>query len=221
MAAVSPEIHARVIDRLIATGKADEPWALIVLAAMEGATQLDAYLDKKASIAAPQKTEIADVVISEPPGAYVSSITVEGFRGVGPAAALTLRPGPGLTLVVGRNGSGKSSFAEGLEFLLTGRNYRWEKRSKVWLEGWRNLHHDRTALKSELLVEGRGSVAVSRAWKSNDFAANQVAVSVQTRNRPHSRRSDGATRSSPSARFFPTTNSARCSRTVPPNSMTR
>lgn len=105
----------------------------------------------------------------------MSSIGVEGFRGVGPAAALTLRPGPGLTLVVGRNGSGKSSFAEGLEYLLTGRNYRWEKRPKVWLEGWRNLHHDRTALQSELLVEGRGSVAVSRTWKSNDFAASQVA----------------------------------------------
>lgn len=56
--------------------------------------------------------------------AYVGSISIEGFRGIGPAATLTLRPGPGLTLVVGRNGSGKSSFAEGLAYLLTGRNYR-------------------------------------------------------------------------------------------------
>src|SRR4029077_8240657 len=90
------------------------------------------------------------------PGAYVSSITVEGFRGVGPATTLTLKAGPGLFLVVGRNGSGKSSFAEGLEFLLTGHNYRWEKRSKVWCEGWRNLHQrDRVSLKAELLVEGQ------------------------------------------------------------------
>jgi len=30
-------------------------------------------------------------------------------------------------------------FAEGLELLLTGRNFRWEKpRAKVWQEGWRN-----------------------------------------------------------------------------------
>src|SRR4051812_28854132 len=142
---------------------------------MEGAGQLDAFLDKKASKERPPRPPVAEAAAIEPPGACVSSIMVEGFRGVGPAATLTLRPGPGLTLVVGRNGSGKSSFAEGLEFLLTGRNYRWEKRPKVWLEGWRNLHHDRTALKSELLVEGRGSVAVSRTWKSNDFAANQVA----------------------------------------------
>jgi recombinational DNA repair ATPase RecF len=172
---MSPEIQAQVIDRLIASGKSDEPWALIVLAAMESAEQLDGFLDKKTSVAPPQKLDVADGVATEPPGAYVSSIAVEGFRGIGPATTLNLRPGPGLTLVVGRNGSGKSSFAEGLEYLLTGRNYRWEKRPKVWLEGWRNLHHDRTALKSELLVEGLGSVAVSRTWKSNDFASSEVA----------------------------------------------
>jgi hypothetical protein len=103
---MSPEIQARVIDRLVATGKSDEPWALIVLAAMEGAEQLGAFLDKKISIAPPQRPDVTDAVATEPPGAYVSSIMVEGFRGVGPAASLTLRPGPGLTLVVGRNGSG-------------------------------------------------------------------------------------------------------------------
>ena len=35
-----------------------------------------------------------------------------------------VEPGPGLTLVVGRNGSGKSSFAEGIEVALTGHNER-------------------------------------------------------------------------------------------------
>src|SRR5688572_15077085 len=133
---------------------------------MEGANQLDAFLDKKTSIAPPERPDSTAAVVTEPPGAYVSTISVEGFRGVGPAATLTLRPGPGLTLVVGRNGSGKSSFAEGLEYLLTGRNYRWEKRPKVWVEGWRNLHHDRAALKADLLVEGQGSLSVSRAWNA-------------------------------------------------------
>jgi pimeloyl-ACP methyl ester carboxylesterase len=47
--------------------------------------------------------------------AYLRSVTVEGFRGVGPAATLNLEPGPGLTVVCGRNGSGKSTFAEALE----------------------------------------------------------------------------------------------------------
>jgi DNA repair exonuclease SbcCD ATPase subunit len=37
-----------------------------------------------------------------------------------PATTLEVERGPGLTLVVGRNGSGKSSFAEALELLLTG-----------------------------------------------------------------------------------------------------
>ena len=54
----------------------------------------------------------------------------------------TLEPQPGLTVVVGRNGSGKSSFAEGLELLMTGRLKRWEKRPKAWTETWQCLHHD-------------------------------------------------------------------------------
>src|SRR4051794_22705792 len=48
-------------------------------------------------------------------GAYLTAISVEGFRGIGPTAAIEFPPGPGLTLVIGRNGSGKSSFAEALE----------------------------------------------------------------------------------------------------------
>ena len=61
-------------------------------------------------------------------------------------------PAPGLTLVVGRNGSGKSSFADALELLLTGDNQRWSaRRAKIWKDGGRNLH---TPDKAEI---GRGS----------------------------------------------------------------
>lgn len=40
------------------------------------------------------------------------SMTSSVFRGVVLECELSLRPEPGLTFVVGRNGSGKSSFAE-------------------------------------------------------------------------------------------------------------
>src|SRR5688500_12718981 len=55
-----------------------------------------------------------------PPALFLQEIWVEGVRGIGPRTRLGLRPGPGLTLVVGRNGSGKSSFAEAAELALTG-----------------------------------------------------------------------------------------------------
>ena len=80
--------------------------------------------------------------------AYLKSVTVEGFRGIGKPATLDIPPGPGLTLVIGRNGSGKSSFAEALELLLTGTSYRWEGRSQRWKEGWRSLHHPTTAIEA-------------------------------------------------------------------------
>jgi recombinational DNA repair ATPase RecF len=112
----------------------------------------------------------------------VKSIRVEGFRGIGPVATLELAPGPGFTLVVGRNGSGKSSFAEGLETLLTGANLRWESRTKVWREGWQNLHYaGQTTLSAELYVDGQpGLLRVTRTWPpgSDIKAANECTATL-------------------------------------------
>lgn len=47
-----------------------------------------------------------------PKRACLTSISVEGFRDIGQRTELPLNPGPGLVLVTGRNGSGKSSLAE-------------------------------------------------------------------------------------------------------------
>ncbi|MGW6698241.1 AAA family ATPase [Nocardia sp. NPDC055049] len=77
-------------------------------------------------------------------GMFVRSITVNGFRGIGRETRLPVQPSLGLTLVVGRNGCGKSSFAEAAEFALTGDNQRWANRSKIWKDGWRNLHEGTT-----------------------------------------------------------------------------
>jgi recombinational DNA repair ATPase RecF len=113
--------------------------------------------------------------------AFLQSIRVEGFRGVGPAATLEISPGPGLTLVVGRNGSGKSSFAEALELLLTGNNSRWSTRSAIWKEGWRNLHHGDPRIDAELVLEGsKGKTLISRHWAPGaklEDAETQVTVS--------------------------------------------
>ncbi len=119
-------------------------------------------------------------VDAEPAGAYLQSITVSGFRGVGPASTLDLEPGPGLTLVVGRNGSGKSSFADGLEVLLTGDLRRWQELTAAWREGWRNLHvPDLARLSADLLVEDAGLATAERSWQSGAaFGGSRAFVRV-------------------------------------------
>src|SRR4051794_10895142 len=98
------------------------------------------------------------------PPVWLRSVTVEGFRGIGAPAALALEPAPGLTVVVGRNGSGKSSFAEGLELLMTGALKRWDKRPKAWTETWQCLHHDgATRLTAELVTNGE-TVTLAQQW---------------------------------------------------------
>ena len=151
------------------TGPEDE-WAALVLAALESPEELDQLLadgNGAAQKASPDKAPTQDPTAPEKPPrtAFLRRLTAQGFRGIGPQATLDLTPGPGLTLVVGRNGSGKSSFAEGLELLLTGDTYRWSQRSKVWRDGWRNLHHPKAALAAEFALEGEtGACTLAREW---------------------------------------------------------
>jgi len=131
-----------VIRRLDAEARPEDTWSMLVLAALEGPQTLTGYLDGSAAPNRPEPptdpAKTGEGKAKEPLGAYLKSITVEGFRGIGQRKTLDLPPGPGLTLVVGRNGSGKSSFAEALELLVTGDTYRWKSRAKVWQQGWRN-----------------------------------------------------------------------------------
>jgi len=177
-----------VLKRLDAETKPEDEWSALVLAALEGPDELAKLLDEEAPKAAKASSSrapsapalsprapsavtggegsaISAPVAAAPRIAFLRTITVEGFRGIGPKATLDLTPGPGLTLVVGRNGSGKSSFAEGLELLLTGDTYRWKKRSVVWRDGWRNLHHPKAALAADFALEGeRGACTVACEW---------------------------------------------------------
>jgi recombinational DNA repair ATPase RecF len=123
-------------------------------------------------------------------GATLTEITVEGFRGIGPRRSLRLTPGPGLTLVVGRNGSGKSSFAEGVEILLTGVNWRWRSdRSNVWREGWRNLHQgEPTQVSAKLAVEGEAEpLTLTRTWPAGaDLTGSSLTVASTSKDGPRS-----------------------------------
>ena len=176
---MTPELLRIVDRRLEATGALEHGWSLLVLGACESEESLAAVLENRVP-AARRAIATAEQQPQERPGAYLDSITVEGFRGIGPKRTLEVQPGPGLTLVVGRNGSGKSSFAEGVEILLTGTNSRWAKRSKIWQEGWRNLHHHaRTAIEATFAIDGqKGETTVARHW-ADGAALNDSQTTVR------------------------------------------
>ncbi|GAA1084055.1 AAA family ATPase [Nocardiopsis composta] len=109
---------------------------------------------------------------------YLSRIEVQGFRGIGRPAELRLRPGPGLTVVVGRNGSGKSSFAEAAEAALTGRNMRWDAMPAGWRDGWRNLHYtERTEVSVDIVHAGDPApTRVTRYWAGDSVRSARGRV---------------------------------------------
>ena len=116
-----------IIERRIERSRLDDDVAIYVMAALDGT--LDQFIDggsEKEKAERPRPAAEA----AAPARAFLLRVSVAGFRGVGPQADLEVVPGPGLTLVVGANGTGKSSFAEGLEFLLTGENSRWEGKTR-------------------------------------------------------------------------------------------
>lgn len=100
------------------------------------------------------------------PHSQLTGIRVQGFRGIGRPAELTFPTGPGLHVIVGRNGSGKSSFAEAAEAALTGRNPRWDAMPTGWRDGWRNLHYDeRTEASVDIHFAGdQAPTRITRHW---------------------------------------------------------
>lgn len=157
-----------IVDRL-AESDLSQPASELVLAAILSDADLDATIDGSGVPSAPSPEPGQSADSSPSPSLYLQSIVVQGFRGIGPQAALRLQAGPGLTVIAGRNGSGKSSFAEAAEIALTGENMRWAKRSAVWREGWRNMHSaDGPAnIVVELTSNGQaGTLKVAREWKA-------------------------------------------------------
>ncbi len=179
---MDPALRSIVLARLEGDDSVDSAWSALVLGALEGDKGLEAELSGSALSPRPAAPRASPA----PAGAFLRSIAVEGFRGIGPRQTLELAPGPGLTLVVGRNGSGKSSFAEALEVLLTGDSLRWKERAAVWRDGWRNLHHPAAAVTAAFLVEGEsGPCVVSRKWaEAAAFEVTEVAVELPGRAAP-------------------------------------
>src|SRR5689334_12613687 len=128
---MNADLRAVVEDRLKSEGVRQRDWANAVLAACDGRDALERYL--RDATVAPQDSGGASTT-SIHLGAYLASLKVEGFRGIGGTQTVVFNTGPGLTLVVGRNGSGKSSLGEAFEVLFTGDSKRWEGRSKIWKE---------------------------------------------------------------------------------------
>lgn len=172
-------IAAEVGKILVDAG--EEPAVVsLALAAIHGSDSLDAVLAGENLQDVGQTDEASDRAINR---AYLESIEVTGFRGIGPTSKLELDAGPGLTVVAGRNGSGKSSFAEGLEVLLTGDSWRWKNKPVEWKQGWRNLRHrDDVKVSAEFVVEGsQGRTTIWREWGQDDKDVASGGASVQTR----------------------------------------
>jgi DNA repair exonuclease SbcCD ATPase subunit len=114
-------------------------------------------------------------------GAYLESITVQGFRGIGPKVTVPLRPRPGLIVIAGRNGSGKSTLAEALELALTGHNSRWKDKTAVWSQNWRNLHAGEPAqIRVGITEEGSGTTTIGVDWPAgDDIDVEQLKAWVQ------------------------------------------
>lgn len=129
---VADQLLARLDEADLAEEVSD-----LVLAAALGQEDLDAAVGGDR----PARPTVPAVEADEPDRVYLDRIAVTGFRGVAETATLALDPGPGVTLVVGRNGSGKSTFAEAAEVALSGRSSRWDdKASTMWRAGWANAH---------------------------------------------------------------------------------
>ncbi|NHD16039.1 MULTISPECIES: AAA family ATPase [unclassified Actinopolyspora] len=159
----------------------------LVLAALEDDQRLRAALDGTHTPTTTDDTEHDARNEAAPAGTYLHGIEVSGFRGIGARTKLPLHPAPGLTIVAGRNGSGKSSFAEALELALTGNSYRWStKSSAFWKETWRNVHQNVSpSVRIDLAEETAGNTHIDVAWPNTADPTQPHTTVHRTDNSQH------------------------------------
>ncbi|WP_428342376.1 AAA family ATPase [Mycobacterium sp.] len=171
-----------VLQRADDDDKLSEDARLAVLAALGSAGELAEVLGEQATSQGLIDTLTAPVETAEQPlGAFLSSIAVQGFRGIGPKVTVPLQPGPGLIVIAGRNGSGKSTLAEALEVALTRTNSRWKDKAAVWSQNWRNLHSGEPAqIRIGIAEESPGTSTIGVDWPAGpDVAVTQLKTWVQ------------------------------------------
>ena len=157
-----------LLKRLVEQKLENEPFAYYVLAACDGDQSLSEYIDDGVTPAR-AATIAAAAVTGQLHRAHLKSVKVRGFRGIGPERTLDLHPANGLTVITGRNGSGKSSFAEAIEVVLTGRCARIDGLQKRWRNGWRNLDQSYAPLIAlEFAIEKTGIVTLQRKWNADE-----------------------------------------------------
>jgi len=160
----SEELKTTVLALADADPSLSEEAKLLILGALDG-DEMFAEVLRGESGPIERTAPVQSASAPEPVGAYLKSIAVSGFRGVGPEVRVPLAPGPGLVVIAGRNGCGKSAIAEALEMALTGESYRWLNRTAVWTESWRNLHDSAsTAIRVEVAEEGAGITTIGLDW---------------------------------------------------------
>ncbi|WP_033222642.1 AAA family ATPase [Kitasatospora phosalacinea] len=108
---------------------------------------------------------------------YLGSLAVSGFRGIGPRARLSLSPRPGVNLVVGRNGSGKSSLADAIEVGFTGTRAHRPGQDANRGGYWANLHSaERPKIELKLAIEGdTGNSTLTRTWAGEEFGSSEAS----------------------------------------------
>lgn len=150
---------ASALVSLASTMALPEDGRAVAAAALSGPEWLkDAIAEVPGATMAAGPTE--DEPAAAPGTMYLTSVSVCGFRGIAARTDLELQPVPGLVLVTGRNGSGKTSIAEAAEVALSGSSLR--SSSKLWSDGLKNLHYDGQAeVGVGLRIDGVGDVTVT------------------------------------------------------------
>jgi ABC-type hemin transport system ATPase subunit len=183
----SDQLKHDILRRADDDATLSEQARLVILASLEAPEDLSEVLGQTSArpdlVASGATTTDDDG--APPVGAYIRSISVQGFRGIGPKVSVPLQPGPGLIVIAGRNGSGKSTLAEALEVALTGKNSRWKDKGQVWSRNWRNLHAGEPAeIRVGIAEEGSGTTTIGVDWLPGaDVSVEDMKTWVQRQGR--------------------------------------